>query len=145
MIGEWLDHMIDCAKTTALHLAVAGHLVPRLVPTSRTSCLLVPSLFGLQASTSCSSARSWSTSCEPPGPRGTPKASSAVLPVAPAFPGHRAGRAHDALCLVSVADGRPTVFLGLYCVMALGSALVLAAVLDALVQVAALPRSRRTS
>jgi phosphatidylglycerophosphate synthase len=123
LFGEWLDHMIDCAKTTALHLAVAVHLAR--FTDFPAIWLLVPALYCLVANVLFFGMvlvdqlrRS----------TGTPKASSpgslSVLRSLAILPSD-----YGALCLVFVALGWPTVFLGLYFVMALGSALLLAAVL----------------
>ena len=46
--GEWLDHTVDCVKTSSLHLAVAISWF-RFPPVSSRAALLVPLLFAVVA------------------------------------------------------------------------------------------------
>ncbi len=46
LTGEWLDHMVDCAKGAALHLAVLVSLY-RFAGPSQPELLLLPAAFGL--------------------------------------------------------------------------------------------------
>jgi phosphatidylglycerophosphate synthase len=46
LAGEWLDHMVDCAKGAAIHLAVLVSLY-RFADPGRPELLLLPAAFGL--------------------------------------------------------------------------------------------------
>jgi phosphatidylglycerophosphate synthase len=123
LLGEWLDHMIDCAKVTALHLAVAVHL-SRFTELSGV-WLLVPALYCLVANVlffgmvlTDQLRRSTGRS------KGSSTGSLSVLRSVVILPSD-----YGALCLVFLALGWPMVFLGLYSLMLVGTALLLAAAL----------------
>lgn len=121
--GEWLDHMIDCAKTSALHLAVLVHLyrftdleagwlvVPMVYVVAANvlffGMILVDQLRRLAGETSTKTGGSLSVA-----------RSLAILP-----------SDYGALCLVFVTLAWTPVFLGLYSVFALGAVLLLGAAL----------------
>ena len=122
-LGEWLDHMIDCAKTNALHLAVLLSLYQFTEVDVRW--LLVPMVylaaanvlfFGMILVDQLRRA-SGETSTKTGGSLSVVRA-IAILP-----------SDYGALCLVFLTLAWPTLFLGLYTLFAVGAVLLLAAAL----------------
>lgn len=121
VFGEWLDHMIDCTKIGALHIAVGIHLV-RSTDVG-LPWLLVPALylvvanvlfFGMILTDQLRRAAGAS--------KVTSGGSLSVLRSLVILPSD-----YGALCIIFVTLAWPMVFLGLYVLMFLGSALLLAA------------------
>ncbi|MFZ1285574.1 MAG: CDP-alcohol phosphatidyltransferase family protein [Candidatus Phosphoribacter sp.] len=121
--GEWLDHMIDCAKISALHLAVAIHVF-RFSGLGAT-WVLVPLAFVFVANVLFFGMILTDQLRRAAGADPLKKASSlsvvralAILPTD-----------FGALCLVFVTLAWPTLFVGLYSVMLVGCAALLLAAL----------------
>jgi phosphatidylglycerophosphate synthase len=121
VFGEWLDHMIDCTKIGALHIAVGIHLARST--DFALAWLLVPAFylvvanvlfFGMILTDQLRRAAGAS--------KATSAGSLSVLRSLAILPSD-----YGALCLIFVTLAWPTVFLGLYVLMFLGSALLLAA------------------
>ncbi len=121
VFGEWLDHMIDCTKISALHIAVGVHLL-RFTDLP-AAWLLLPALYLLVSNVlffgmilTDQLRRATGTA------KGTTAGSLSVLRSLAILPSD-----YGALCVVFVALAWPALFLGLYTFMLLGSALLLVA------------------
>jgi phosphatidylglycerophosphate synthase len=121
--GEWLDHMIDCAKTSTLHLAVLVHLY-RFTDLD-VRWLLVPMVYLVAANILFFGMilvdqlrRSVGDTSTKTGGSLSVARSLAILP-----------SDYGALCLVFLSLAWTPLFLGLYSVFALGAVLLLGAAL----------------
>lgn len=133
--GEWLDHMIDCAKVSALHLATAIYVFRFSgLPTWVT---LVPLLYVLVANVLFFGMILTDQLRRASGQNPMAKTGSlSVLRALAILPSD-----FGALCLVFLALGWPPVFAVLYGLMLIGVTLLLAAALVRWTrQVRALPR-----
>ncbi|MHA3702398.1 CDP-alcohol phosphatidyltransferase family protein [Jatrophihabitans sp. YIM 134969] len=114
--GEWLDHVVDIAKTSAIHAVV----VVVLLADHRTGWVAVPLVFGLVSGTSFFSltlrdqllARS---------PARTPQTRFQLRRALTGLPND-----HAAVCVVVGAAGWPSVFVPAYTALCFVSALLLA-------------------
>lgn len=120
MAGEWLDHMIDSAKNTALHLAVLVAAY-RFFPLPSRGWLIVPMaftvitvvlFFGMLLNDQL--ARGHRARHHLPAPAAAPLTPVRTLLKVPTDYGF--------LCLVFVLLGAPLWFFGAYTLLALGSA-----------------------
>jgi phosphatidylglycerophosphate synthase len=118
-VGEWLDHMIDSAKVSSVHLAVLIAFF-RHNPLGSTVWLLVPLVFTVVSAVHffgmilvdqlvrIARARSGS----PPPPRVSPSPLRTLLKIPTDY---------GVLCLIFLLLGAPVVFFGAYSLLALGS------------------------
>lgn len=121
--GEWLDHMVDCVKISALHLAVLVSFY-RFFVLPRSAWLLLPAGFGLVASTfffgtilTDQLRRAHRVPTVIPVHNASVLRSLAVLPTD-----------YGLLCLVFLTLGTPDLFKWLYGLLFLGTAAFLCAV-----------------
>ena len=123
--GEWLDHMIDCVKIVALHLAVLVS-VYRYFPTEREVLLLLPAVFGAV------SAVFFFGTILTDFLRRAQRASTGEAKVVEAAPLWRSllvlPTDYGLMCLVFLALGSPRTFLWLYAALFVGTAGFLALV-----------------
>jgi phosphatidylglycerophosphate synthase len=120
LLGEWLDHMIDSAKVSSLHLAVLVSFFRHNSLGSRT-WLLVPlgftvvsavHFFGMILVDQLVRIARARTGAPPP-PR---------VPASPVRTLLKIPTDYGVLCLIFLLLGAPVVFFGAYSVLALGSA-----------------------
>ncbi len=123
VLGEWLDHMIDCAKIVALHLATAVHLFRDADGDARA--LVVPLLylfaatvlfFGMILTDQLRRAAG--------GVPGQAKSSLSVVRSLAILPSD-----YGVLCVVYLLIGAPVLFRWAYTAMFVGAVLLLAAAL----------------
>ena len=127
MAGEWLDHMFDSAKNTAVHLAVLVSAY-RFFPLPGRGWLFVPiaftvvsvvTFFGMLLNDQLARVHRARHSLPPPAKEGrTPLRTLLKVPTDYGF-----------LCLSFVLLGVPLLFSGVYALLALGSAGYLAVAL----------------
>jgi phosphatidylglycerophosphate synthase len=119
-VGEWLDHMIDSAKVSSLHLAVLVSFF-RHNSLGSTAWLLVPlgftvvsavHFFGMILVDQLVRIARARTGAPPP-PR---------VPASPVRTLLKIPTDYGVLCLIFLVLGAPVVFFGAYSVLALGSA-----------------------
>jgi len=118
--GEWLDHMIDSAKISTLHLAVLI-TAARHFGLPSAWWLLVPMIFGIVSAVHffgmilveqlIREHRARNNLPTPPKEGGTPLRTLLKIPTD-----------YGVLCLVFVLLGAPMVFFGAYTLLALGTA-----------------------
>jgi hypothetical protein len=124
--GEWLDHMVDCAKIASLHLAVLVSFY-RFVHLARPASLFLPGAFEIVATVFFFGTILTDQLRRAQGPAGQPAApadyraplwrSLLVLPTD-----------YGVMCLVFATIAFPSVFMSLYALLFLGTFLFLIAV-----------------
>ncbi len=127
--GEWLDHTVDCVKTSSLHVAVAVSWF-RFPPVAARAALLVPLVFAVVAAVTYfglilmpflrqkAAIPAAERSAAPPSPEG-PWRKWLILPTDYGF-----------LCWTFVLMGAAHVFFGVYLALAVLCTLMLAAALS---------------
>jgi phosphatidylglycerophosphate synthase len=118
-VGEWLDHMIDSAKVSSLHLAVLIAAY-RHFELPSTAWLLVPMVFAVVSAVHFFGmilvdqlvriSRARSGAAAPVGPAGSPLRRLLKIPTD-----------YGVLCLVFLLLGAPSAFFIAYTVLAVGS------------------------
>jgi phosphatidylglycerophosphate synthase len=122
LTGEWLDHMIDCAKGAALHAAVLVMLFRHADP-GRPVLLLLPVAFGLV--TTVMFFGTVLTEQLRRGTGGTTEAAAGNRSAVRSF--LTAPADYGLLCVAFVLLGWPPAFLAAYAVLGAGTAAYLAA------------------
>jgi phosphatidylglycerophosphate synthase len=121
LVGEWLDHMIDCAKNAAVHLAVLISFY-RFAEPAGPALLLLPAAFQLVVTvmffgTVLTDQLRRNGDLAPPSASGPRSIVRSVL-VAPAD--------YGLLCLAFATFGYRPLFVGVYALLLAGSAVYLA-------------------